>query len=50
MVLINRQPNEEGDRCDSLAYICNIDEHREEGYCVEYCEENPERNPCAREE
>lgn len=44
MVLIEREG--EGDRCATLYYICGDDEHREEDYCIEYCNENPDGHTC----
>jgi hypothetical protein len=48
MILIEASDGD-GMRCASLDYICNEDEHRNEDYCVTYCEENPERTVCNRE-
>ena len=38
-----------GDRCTPLYTICDEAEHREEDYCIEYCEENPDRLACKTE-
>jgi hypothetical protein len=41
---------EEEGRCATFNYICDEEEHRQEDYCVEFCEENPDSMGCNREE
>jgi hypothetical protein len=50
MLPVDGQLNEEGDRCASLSYICEEDEHRNEDYCVRYGKENPEWKACSSRE
>lgn len=40
---------EEERRCASLSYICNEDEHKAENYCIDFCNEDPERFGCREE-
>lgn len=47
MVLIEREG--EGDRCAALYYLCNEDGQRAEEYCIEYCNEDPDRMGCKSE-
>jgi hypothetical protein len=35
-----------GDRCAILYFICDEVEHKGEDYCIDYCEENPNRFAC----
>lgn len=40
---------ERGDRCALLYFICDEAEHRGEDYCIEYCNEDPDRLACKPE-
>jgi hypothetical protein len=40
-VLLERE--DEGDRCAALYYLRNEDGQREEDYCIEFCNEDPNR-------
>ena len=47
-VLLTDRPGK-NDRCAGLIYICNEAEHKGEDYCIEYCEEDPDRFVCKPE-
>ena len=48
-VLLTDRGERKGDRCSALHYLCNEDGQREEEYCIEYCNEDPDRMGCKSE-
>ena len=46
MILVE---DEYGTTCSSLYHICNDEEVRNEDFCIEYCEENPDTFVCKLE-
>ena len=39
-----------GLNCSYLGYICDEDKHKEEDYCIEWCQEHPNSSVCKPED
>ena len=48
-VLVEREDEDRNDQCAPLYIICDEEEVRNEDFCIEYCEENPDEFVCKPE-
>jgi len=45
-ILVEREDEDRNDTCGPLYYYCDEEEVRNEDFCIEYCEENPDTFAC----